>query len=182
MKLLKLVYYAQAWSLAWDGKALFSERIEAWRGGPVVRDLWAKEKHGEPVPPNAEALTGPEKDTVLAVLDFYSRFDGDELSQITHVEKPWIDAREGIPHGEMSTGEISVEAMRSYYGAVKCEGKSIPTSYEKALEYMRELEPEALAELLTLSGPDGDDDVDVDVNAYCRWLETGEGSCPASLA
>ena len=34
MKLQKLVYYSQAWSLVWDDKPLFRERIEAWANGP----------------------------------------------------------------------------------------------------------------------------------------------------
>lgn len=29
-KLQKLVYYSQAWSLVWDQRPLFAERIEAW--------------------------------------------------------------------------------------------------------------------------------------------------------
>ena len=36
MKLQKLVYYCQAWSLVWDEQPLFKERIEAWVNGPVV--------------------------------------------------------------------------------------------------------------------------------------------------
>src|SRR5680860_1872649 len=36
MKLQKLVYYSQAWSLVWDEKPLFGEPIEAWANdGPV---------------------------------------------------------------------------------------------------------------------------------------------------
>ena len=182
MKLLKLVYYAQAWALAWDRVPLFSERIEAWAEGPVVRSLWAKEKHAL-VEPNTDTLTSAERDTVWAVLAFYAGFNGEDLSEITHVEKPWHDAREGVPHGEKSQGEITIEAMRSYYGAVKCDGKNIPSTYARALEHLRDLEPEALAELLALSGPDGEDDLDVDADTYCKWLETGEGDpCPASLA
>ncbi len=182
MKLLKLVYYAQAWALAWDGAPLFSERIEAWADGPVVRSLWAREKHLAPVEPDANALTVAERETVRAVLAFYGAFDGEDLSEITHVEKPWHDAREGVPHGEKSQGEITPEAMRSYYGAVKCDGKSIPSAYAEGIAMLRDLEPEALAELLALSGPDGEDDLAVDGASYCRWLETGEGDpCPASL-
>ena len=30
MKLQKLVYYAQTWSLVWDDLPLFDDRIEAW--------------------------------------------------------------------------------------------------------------------------------------------------------
>ena len=40
MKLQKLVYYSQAWSLVWDDKSLFRDRIEAWANGPVIRNLY----------------------------------------------------------------------------------------------------------------------------------------------
>src|SRR5689334_5878093 len=40
MKLEKLVYYCQAWSLVWDERPMFSERIEAWANGPVCPDLY----------------------------------------------------------------------------------------------------------------------------------------------
>lgn len=40
MKLQKLVYYCQAWSLVWDGKPIFEEKIQAWASGPVVRELY----------------------------------------------------------------------------------------------------------------------------------------------
>ncbi|HCU23588.1 MAG TPA: hypothetical protein DF383_01115, partial [Deltaproteobacteria bacterium] len=40
MKLQKLVYYSQAWSLVWDEKPLFKEKIEAWTNGPVVPALY----------------------------------------------------------------------------------------------------------------------------------------------
>lgn len=40
MKLHKLLYYAQAWSLVWDDEPLFPERIEAWINGPVIPDLF----------------------------------------------------------------------------------------------------------------------------------------------
>lgn len=42
MKLQKLCYYAQAWSLVWDDKPLFDEEFEAWANGPVCRELFFK--------------------------------------------------------------------------------------------------------------------------------------------
>ena len=39
MKLEKLCYYSQAWSLVWDERRLFPERFEAWANGPVGPDL-----------------------------------------------------------------------------------------------------------------------------------------------
>ena len=40
MKLQKLVYYCQAWHLAWEGRALFPEAIQAWASGPVCPELY----------------------------------------------------------------------------------------------------------------------------------------------
>ncbi len=33
MKLQKLVYYSQAWSLVWDEEPIFEEEIQAWANG-----------------------------------------------------------------------------------------------------------------------------------------------------
>jgi len=44
MKLQKLVYYCQAWSLAWDGVPLFKEDFEAWMNGPVCPELYKAHK------------------------------------------------------------------------------------------------------------------------------------------
>ena len=45
LKLQKLVYYAQAWSLALrNGTPMFSEPIEAWASGPVCRPLYRRFK------------------------------------------------------------------------------------------------------------------------------------------
>ena len=44
MKLQKLVYYCQAWSLVWDDMPLFESRIEAWANGPVVLDLYYRHR------------------------------------------------------------------------------------------------------------------------------------------
>lgn len=43
-KLHKLLYYSQAWHLAWEDEPLFGERIEAWANGPVVPDLYPLHK------------------------------------------------------------------------------------------------------------------------------------------
>src|SRR5271169_3358892 len=44
MKLEKLVYYAQAWSIVWNESPLFRERIEAWAAGPVVPALYYRHR------------------------------------------------------------------------------------------------------------------------------------------
>jgi uncharacterized phage-associated protein len=44
LKLQKLLYYCQAWYLAFLGKPLFGERIEAWIHGPVVPPVFGSFK------------------------------------------------------------------------------------------------------------------------------------------
>jgi uncharacterized phage-associated protein len=40
MKLQKLVCYAQAWSLVWDDTPIFEQKIEAWVGSPIIKELY----------------------------------------------------------------------------------------------------------------------------------------------
>ncbi len=40
LMLQKLLYYCNAWSLAWFHKPLFSQQFEAWSHGPVCRELF----------------------------------------------------------------------------------------------------------------------------------------------
>ena len=122
MKLQKLVYYAQAWSLVWDEKPLFKERIEAWANGPVVRELYDLHrgefqvnqwKYGNP-----DALNKDERETVDAILGFYGDKPSWWLSNLTHQENPWVDAREGLAPGERGNCEITHAAMAEYYGSL----------------------------------------------------------------
>jgi len=42
LKLHRLVYYCQAWSLVWDDAPLFTEQIKAWQNSPIVEVLFYK--------------------------------------------------------------------------------------------------------------------------------------------
>ena len=44
MKLQKLLYYCQGYSLALTGKPIFYEEIEAWKNGPVVESVYQEYK------------------------------------------------------------------------------------------------------------------------------------------
>lgn len=118
MKLQKLVYYSQAWALAWTDRPLFHNRIEAWANGPVVRDLYAIHR-GEfeisSVPGDETALTEEAIGIVDAVLAAYGRQSPQSLSDQTHSEAPWLEARRGYPPGARCDNEISQRAMRAYY-------------------------------------------------------------------
>jgi uncharacterized phage-associated protein len=124
MKLQKLVYYCQAWHLVFDGEPLFESDIQAWANGPVVRDLYSVHRGlfivGESHFPKADAtaLTDPERETVDAVLKAYAKMDAHQLSNLTHSERPWIEAREGVPTGRRSTAVISRATMLEFYNDV----------------------------------------------------------------
>lgn len=122
MKLQKLAYYSQAWSLVWDEAPLFDEDFQAWANGPVSPVLYQKHKGSFSVSEisggNPGALTEKQKETVLAVLNFYGKHTGAELSQLTHREAPWVDARQGAAPGERSSAPITHAAMAEYYGSL----------------------------------------------------------------
>lgn len=122
MKLQKLVYYCQAWSLVWDGEPLFPEKIEAWSNGPVVRELFNAHKGQFLVSPFASGdpnrLNDSQKGTVEAVLDYYGAKSSQWLSDLTHLEKPWREARAGIPDNVRSAWEITLASMEEYYSSL----------------------------------------------------------------
>lgn len=124
MKLQKLVYYSQAWSLVWDDKPLFRDQIEAWANGPVIRSLYnlLRGKYliiaipgGHP-----ESLDETQRETVDAVLKFYGNKSSQWLSDLTHMELPWKEAREsaGLTDGERGQVVISEASMAEYYSSL----------------------------------------------------------------
>src|SRR5277367_817624 len=119
MKLQKLVYYSQAWHIAWTDDVLFHNRIEAWRDGPVCPDLWREHVNEFRVSAirvgNADALNNRERDTVRKVLKFYGGKSPQWLSDLTHSEEPWLEARRNTPLGAASSAEITPAAMGRYY-------------------------------------------------------------------
>jgi len=121
MKLQKLVYYSQAWSLVWDEKPLFQEKIEAWANGPVVRELYERHKSMFQVSTwrgNPDALTPEEKETVDKVLEFYGKMPSQQLSDLTHREDPWKDSRALLVPSQRGNEEITHAAMAEYYDKV----------------------------------------------------------------
>jgi uncharacterized phage-associated protein len=123
MKLQKLVYYSQAWSLVWDEEPLFTEQIEAWANGPVVPDLYELHRgqfkvSGDFPYGDVTALTPNQKDSIDKVLEAFKDKNGQWLSELTHIESPWKDARGTLKPTERSNAVISLTAMHEYYSAL----------------------------------------------------------------
>lgn len=123
MKLQKLVYYCQAWSLVWDEAPMFSETIEAWANGPVVPPLFRQLKGCFQVDlanlttAGEVSMTAQQRETADSVLEFYGTYGSQWLSDLTHMERPWKDAREGMKTGERGSKPITHAAMADYYSA-----------------------------------------------------------------
>ncbi|MBU0558788.1 MAG: DUF4065 domain-containing protein [Bacteroidetes bacterium] len=122
MKLHKLLYYAQAWSLVWDEQALFPEEIQAWANGPVIKELFQFHRGQFTIDSvtigNPKILSEKQKETVDAVLDYYGDKTSQWLIQLTHLEEPWKQAREGLCISERSDRIISLDSMANYYSAL----------------------------------------------------------------
>lgn len=122
LKLQKLVYYAQAWNLVFQGKPLFDEEIHAWNHGPVQVSLRSSfgDYDSQPIPApedfcRDEVFTNAQ----LAVLDLvwqtYGEMSASRLRKLTHAEKPWQLARRGLRENELSNAVISRESIQDFY-------------------------------------------------------------------
>jgi len=122
MKLQKLLYYSQAWSLVWDEEPLFEERIEAWANGPVIPAVYRLHqglfKVAEWPKGSKSSLTPKQRKSIDAVLGYYGNKSSQWLSDLTHRERPWMEARSGLCPGDPGEREIKLSAMAEYYSSL----------------------------------------------------------------
>lgn len=103
MKLQKLIYFAHGWYLALTGEPLLDNKIEAWKYGPVILDLYHELKSFGNMPitypiidfDGEEFLTPKVEENDIRefldkVWDVYSPYDAFKLSNATHIKNtPW---------------------------------------------------------------------------------------------
>lgn len=127
-KLQKLVYYSYAWTIALLNDSiddihfrLFDNKIEAWIHGPVVPDLYQKYKNygWHDIPKDdcfdSGIFTSDVLDVLEQVWEIYGSLTGNQLEMISHQEKPWIEARNGVPAYVASSTPISDKEMFIFY-------------------------------------------------------------------
>jgi uncharacterized phage-associated protein len=126
MKLQKLLYYCQAWHLVRADEPLFTDEIQAWAAGPVVRSVFAQHRGRYTISASdvgsADADSGKlrdeEKQTIRKVLDRYGDMTAAQLSDLSHSERPWIEARTGLGPTDRGEAVISPTVMADYYTAL----------------------------------------------------------------
>lgn len=117
MKIQKLCYYSQAWSLAW-GETLFDEDFEHWDNGPVCRELFdehqgkfsiSSDDISDDLLDNNHPLTDEQINTIDKVIEAYGKYSGAQLSELTHKEGPW----KNTGHNQIINKEMMGDFYRS---------------------------------------------------------------------
>lgn len=122
MKLQKLCYMAQGWSLAITDEPLFSEDFEAWKNGPVnyrlfnqhrgmfLVDAWSS---GDP-----SALDPKQLAILYGAIKNYGALNGSQLGDLTHQPgTPWSRARAnaGVGNGARTQQTIPKDDIRAHF-------------------------------------------------------------------
>lgn len=121
LQLQKLLYYGQGWCLAMHDRPLFDGTIQAWRHGPVVREVFPKfaDFAGNAIPWSESRDDGTlgkdDREVIEMVWLRYGRFSAWRLRQMTHTEPPWRKARKGWPVDEPSRMPITHDALLSFF-------------------------------------------------------------------
>ena len=129
LKLQKLLYYCDAYCLAYFGEELITDEFEAWVHGPVSRkvfnelkgqavlytDVAYSETPGMDVDMEFEKLTFAQKELITDVLNQLSPWTGLELERATHSERPWQLARIGYDAAQHCHEIISKEEVAKFY-------------------------------------------------------------------
>lgn len=124
LKLQKLIYYAQAWSLVFRNQPLFYQDIEAWVHGPIVREVWNNYQDYKyrdiPEPTDFVEINFAEDEIEVLeeVWNVYGELSAKRLEELSQSEKPWIEARKGLEPAAKSTNIISHGQMKNYYSSL----------------------------------------------------------------
>ena len=123
-KLQRLAYLSQGWALALVDEPIFPEDFEAWKHGPVARELFNAHRgmysiDGEELAKgDAGNLSDRDKIIIDAVLRNYGGLTGDQLSDLTHAKgTPWKEARKRANTGPDDTciEKVRKEDIREYF-------------------------------------------------------------------
>jgi uncharacterized phage-associated protein len=134
LKLQKLLYYAQAYHLAYFETELIEDDFEAWVHGPVSRKLYNQVKDFSILYNEIKYVEDPSsqhiKDFVKSrltseqlsltndVLTSLAKKSGLELENMTHSETPWLKARLGYGPAEKCTKVIFKEDIKEYFQVI----------------------------------------------------------------
>lgn len=113
LKLQKILYFVQAFFLEAKNEECFREEIEAWDFGPVVPEAYREYRKygGNNIPPIEEyidksrgiwhavtkefdvnIISESDRELINQMVNQCSSYSASELVEITHGQRPWINA------------------------------------------------------------------------------------------
>lgn len=128
LKLQKLIYFCYAWYAGNKGEELFSEDIEAWQFGPVVREVYLEFKGAGSTPITQKAteldwdtfeyiepcVSNDVAEELQSVWDKYKAKSDAWLVEATHsATEPWGILVE--TYGKADKRQIPFELIKSVY-------------------------------------------------------------------
>lgn len=121
MRLQKLLYYVQGWSLGLRQTAMFGEAIEAWQHGPVVPEVYRafSAYQNNPITGFADdpcrSLTAADRELIESVWAGYRKYSASGLRDMTHHETPWLESWSRNTPGGRDGIEISQFSMQQFF-------------------------------------------------------------------
>ena len=130
LKLQKVLFYVQAFHLAYFNQEIIADDFEAWVHGPVSRKIFyelrdksliyadlsfSKSDGLSPSVFISQLLTQDQLELVNDVIDEYKIMSGGNLETITHTEQPWISARKGFAPCDKCNVVIPKTEIQSFY-------------------------------------------------------------------
>lgn len=132
LRLQKILYFSQGWSLARNGKPLFDDAIEAWPYGPVVPaayDMYKDSGRGELTAemPSMSAFTPEEIELLTDAFSELDQYSTSALVSMTHkANTPWSSARESGKRKPISNTDIQQYFMSHPLMTFKEKATRIP--------------------------------------------------------
>jgi uncharacterized phage-associated protein len=144
MSLEKMLYYAQAFYLVMHDKPLFPDEIRAWQWGPVVKAVWQRyQEHGNKLINSPKAkpptLNSELEEYLVEVVYAFGQYTATRLSEATHHEDPWTDARHGYERQDSSDVLMPQHEINIYYRNLTEAGEDALSRHE-LLDVMKEPE------------------------------------------
>ena len=112
MKLHKLLYLSQRESLAVTNEPMFAECFEGWKYGPVCREVRNCYTEDGMFADNISDLSNENLYIVKNIILQYGAYESWKLSELSHKEISWRNARKGIADGQNGRNLLELEDIR----------------------------------------------------------------------
>lgn len=134
-KLQKLLYYIKAWGIVYFDDGIIDDDFEAWIHGPVCVTVYSEYKSFGYSPITQDYHNknstyfvktfrrlnndSDKFDLIDAVIEKYGKLTSMQLELLSHSEKPWIEAREGLTPIDTGRSVINCNTIKEFYSTKK---------------------------------------------------------------